>query len=130
MGTDSLGKLILRLTVGVLILFHGVYKIRNPSSLDFITGQLTSIDLPPFVAYGVYIGEIVAALMVILGIFSRMGGLFIFVNMIFALLLVHRAELSTFTDTGGWVLELQAFYMFSGLAIFFLGSGRVAIRPD
>jgi putative oxidoreductase len=127
---DDLGKLILRLTVGVLILFHGLHKILNPASLDFINQQLTSINLPPVLAYGVYIGEVVAALMVIFGFFSRLGGLLIFGNMIFALVLAHSDQLFTLTKTGGWALELQGFYLFSSLAIFFLGSGKWAIRPD
>lgn len=127
---DALGKLILRLTVGLLILFHGTFKILNPGSLDFIKTKLAAIDLPTALAYGVYVGEVVAPLMIILGIFSRIGGLLVFGNMIFALLLVHRSELFTLTDTGGWKLELQAFYLFSGLAILFLGSGKMAIRPD
>src|SRR5689334_7744456 len=96
---DDLGKLILRLTVGVLILFHGLHKILNPASLDFISKQLTGIDLPPVLAYGVYLGEVVAALMVIFGLFSRLGGLLIFGNMIFALLLAHSDQLFTFTNT-------------------------------
>ena len=127
---DNLGKLILRVTVGVLILFHGVHKILNPGSLDFISKQLSSINLPHALAYGVYIGEVVAPLMIILGIFSRLGGLLVFGNMMFALVLAHRGELFTFTGTGGWALELQGFYLFSGLAVLFLGSGRIAIRPD
>jgi putative oxidoreductase len=127
---DDLGKLILRLTVGVLILFHGMNKILYPASLDFISEQLTSIDLPPALAYGVYMGEVVAALMVICGFFSRLGGLLIFGNMIFAVVLAHSDQLFTFTKTGAWALELQGFYLFSSLAIFFLGSGKWAIRPD
>ena len=75
-------------------------------------------------------GEVLAALMIVLGIFSRVGGLLIFVNMVFALILVHRDELFILTDTGGLAIELQAFYLFSGLAILFLGSGSVALRPD
>ena len=127
---DALGKLILRVTVGVLILFHGVHKILHPASLDFISKQLTSVNLPPALAYGVYVGEVIAPLMVILGVFSRLGGLLIFANMIFALVLVHEGELFALTKTGGWALELQGFYLFSGLAILFLGSGKMAIRPD
>lgn len=127
---DALGKLVLRLTVGILILFHGVSKILNPGSLDFISKQLASINLPQALAYGVYVGEVIAPLMIILGIFSRLGGLLVFGNMVFALILVHRSQLFTLTDNGGWALELQGFYLFSGLAILFLGSGRMAIRPD
>ncbi len=127
---DALGKLILRLTVGMLILLHGVFKILNPGSLDFIKVQLAGIDLPTVLAYGVYVGEVIAPLMIILGIFSRLGGLLVFGNMVFALVLAHRSQLFTLTDNGGWALELQGFYLFSGLAILFLGSGRMAVRPD
>ncbi|SCX95119.1 putative oxidoreductase [Nitrosospira sp. Nl5] len=127
---DALGKLILRLTVGFLILFHGIFKILNPGSLDFIKVQLANINLPTALAYGVYVGEVIAPLMIILGIFSRLGGLLVFGNMIFALVLAHRSQLFSLTGTGGWALELQGFYLFSGLAILFLGSGRMAIRPD
>jgi putative oxidoreductase len=127
---DNLGKLILRVTVGVLILLHGVHKIFNPGSLDFISKQLSGINLPHALAYGVYVGEVIAPLMIILGIFSRIGGLLVFGNMVFALVLAHRSELFTLTGTGGWALELQGFYLFSGLAVLFLGSGRIAIRPD
>lgn len=127
---DHLGKLILRLTVGGLMLLHGVHKIFNPGSLDFISKQLTGVNLPSALAYGVYLGEVVAALMIILGIFSRIGGLLVFGNMIFALALAHRSELFTLTKMGGWTIELQAFYLFCGLAILFLGSGKIAMRPD
>lgn len=127
---DNLGKLILRVTVGMLILFHGVHKILNPSSLDFISKQLSSNSLPQALAYGVYLGEVIAPLMIILGFFSRLGGLLVFGNMVFALILAHRSQLFTLTTSGGWALELQGFYLFSGLAVLFLGSGRMAIRPD
>ena len=105
-------------------------KILNPASLDFIATQLASISLPQVLAYGVYLGEVIAPLMIILGIFSRIGGLLVFGNMIFAIVLAHRAELFAFTDHGGHALELQLFYLFSGLAVFFLGSGRFAVTPD
>ncbi|SEF82693.1 DoxX family protein [Nitrosomonas ureae] len=127
---DALGKLTLRLTVGVLMLFHGVYKVLNPGSLDFIGKQLASVDLPQALVYGVYLGEVVAALMIILGIFSRIGGLLVFGNMIFAIVLAHRSQLFTLADHGGYALELQVFFMLTGLAVFFLGSGRFAVKPD
>ncbi len=51
-------------------------------------------------------------------------------NMLFAIVLVHGGELFSLTKTGGWSLELQAFYLFCGVAILLLGSGRMAIKPD
>lgn len=128
--SDALGKLTLRLSVGILMLFHGIHKLFHPSSLDFIGKQLVSIDLPKALAYGVYLGEVIAPLMIILGVFARFGGLLVFGNMIFAVVLAHRSQLFALTDTGGYALELQIFFLLSGLAVFFLGSGRFAIKPD
>ena len=54
---DDLGKLVVRLMTGGLILLHGVHKILNPGSLDFIRGLLASISLPAALAYGVYLGK-------------------------------------------------------------------------
>ncbi|MEO6823853.1 MAG: DoxX family protein [Nitrosospira sp.] len=127
---DDIGKLIVRMMVGVLILLHGVHKILNPGSLDSIRNMLASISLPSLLAYGVYFGEVVGALMVILGIYSRIGGLLIAGNMLLALALAHRALIFTLTNMGGWTLELQGFFLLSGLAIIFLGSGRFALKRD
>ena len=129
--SDDAGKLILRLTVGGLILFHGVSKLLNPmGALGMISGQLSTVGLPVFIAYGVYIGEVLAPLMLILGFFTRIGGLLVVGNMIFAVVLVHTSQLFTMSKTGGWALELQGFYLFCGLAIYFLGSGKFAVNPD
>ncbi len=127
---DAAGKLILRLTVGILILFHGVSKILHPDVLDMISKQLATAGLPAVVAYGVYFGEVVAPLMIVFGIFARIGGLIVTVNMIFAIWLVHTSQLLTMSKTGGWALELQGFYLLCGLAIFFLGSGKFGAKPD
>ncbi len=128
--SDAAGKLILRLMVGGLILFHGVSKILNPVILEPIKSGLAGMGLPAFVAYGVYFGEVLAPLLIIFGVMSRLGGLFIVINMVFAVLLVHTSQLLTLSKTGGWAVELQAFYLLGGLAIIFLGSGRLAIKPD
>jgi putative oxidoreductase len=50
--------------------------------------------------------------------------------MLFAFVLVHMTQLAQLTPEGGWMLELQGFFLFCGLALMFLGSGRIAVRPD
>jgi len=130
LNNNALGKLILRLTVGILLLLHGIAKIMNPGTVDFIGGSLAGSGLPSFLAYGVYIGEVIAPLMIILGIFCRYGAIIVVINMVFAIFLMHSGELFALTDHGGWRLELQGFYLFGALAIVFLGSGRQAIKPD
>ncbi len=127
---DAVGKLLLRLTVAGLMLFHGVAKILHPGSLEFIGSSLSGAGLPSALAYGVYVGEIVAPLMILLGYYCRIGALILVVNMLFAIMLVHMDELFSLTQHGGWAIELQAFYLLGGLAIALLGSGKFAIKPD
>ncbi len=128
--TEDFAKLILRLVVGGLMLFHGVAKLYDLQTLGFIKNQLVNIGMHPIFAYGVYVGEIVAPILILLGIYSRFGGFLIFVNMIFAIVLVHADHLLMLTEHGGWRLELQAFYLAGGLLVLLFGSGRFAIKPD
>jgi len=131
MQSDALGKLILRLTVGVLLLFHGVAKMMHPAgAMEYIGKSLTASGLPTWLAYLAYVGEVVAPIMIILGLFSRIGGLIVVIHMLFAFMLVHTAQLATLANSGGWAVELQAFYLLGGLAIFFLGSGKIALKAD
>jgi len=127
---EDIAKLLLRITLGGLMLFHGIAKLINLESLGFIKNQLEGIGVHPVFSYGVYIGEIVAPLLIILGIYTRFGGFLIFVNMIFAIILVHANDLLGLTEHGGWSLELQAFYLIVALVLVLLGSGRIAVKPD
>lgn len=127
---DAAGKLLLRLTVGGLMLFHGISKLFNDGTVGFIGSKLADAGLPEALAYGVYIGEVVAPLMIIAGLLSRVGAALIVINMLFAILLVHTGDLFALSDHGGWRLELQGFYLLVSLAIVFLGSGRYAWKPD
>ncbi|WP_438465001.1 DoxX family protein [Marinomonas sp. PE14-40] len=127
---ENAAKLLIRLTLGTLLLMHGLAKIGNADSLGFIASQLTSFGLPNFLLYGVFIGELFAPLMLIIGFQSRIAGLLIAGNMLFAIGLVHMTEIFSINNTGGWALELQGFYLLSGLVIALLGSGRYAIQAD
>ena len=124
------GRLILRLCVGGLMLFHGVAKVMHPATLEYIAGMLSANNLPALLAYAVYLGEVVAPLMVIVGYRARTGGLLMVINMAFAIFLAHRGDFFSLTQHGGWAVELQMFYLLSALAVVFLGSGRLAFKQD
>jgi putative oxidoreductase len=124
--SQDIGKLILRIALGSLILMHGIAKLSG--GIGFITGVVVKAGLPAFVAYGVYLGEIVAPLLVLLGLYARVGAAVIAVNMVFAIGLVHGAELLTRNQTGGWSLELQGMFLFSAVALALIGPGRYAIN--
>lgn len=122
----DLGKLILRLTLGGLMLFHGIAKLLN--GVGFIEGELASHGLPAFLAYGVFIGELIAPLMVILGYQTRIGAMLIAFNMIVAIVLVHAHQLLALGGNGGLALELQLFFLFNAVALVFLGPGRYKLK--
>ncbi|MCK7550642.1 DoxX family protein [Marinobacter goseongensis] len=122
----DLGKLIIRLTLGGIMLFHGVAKLFH--GVGFIEGQLASHGIPAFFAYGVFIGELLAPLMVVLGYQTRIGALLIAFNMLVAIALVHGHELMALGSNGGWALELQGFFLFTAIALMFLGPGRYKLK--
>jgi putative oxidoreductase len=129
--SEALGKLVLRLTLGILMSFHGISKLLNPlRTLETMSGLLATAGLPAYLAYGVFIGEVLAPILIVLGIYARVGALIVVINMIFAILLAHSTQLLSLTKNGGWALELQGFYLLTGLALLFLGSGKIAIKPD
>jgi len=123
---DDMGRLLLRVALGVLILLHGLAKLRN--GVDPIEGMLVAHGLPAALAYGVLVGEVIAPLMVLLGLYARIGALLIAVNMVFAIGLAHMAQLSQVNDQGGWALELQGMYLATALGLALLGPGRYAVN--
>ncbi|MBW7471804.1 DoxX family protein [Marinobacter sp. M216] len=122
----DLGKLIIRLTLGGLMLFHGIAKLLN--GVGFIESELASHGLPAFFAYGVFIGELIAPLMVLLGYHTRIGALLIVFNMLVAIALVHSHQLLSLGGNGGWALELQGFFLFTAVGLIFLGPGRYKLK--
>jgi len=124
--TEDIGKLVLRLTLGILLLLHGLAKISG--GVDGIAGMLAGMGLPAALAYGVYIGEVLAPLLVIIGFYARIGALVIVVNMLFAIGLAHMKEIFALTETGAWAIELQAFFLFTAFAVALIGPGRFAVN--
>ena len=123
---DDWGKLLLRLSLGGMMLFHGIGKLGE-GGIDGITQMVTAKGLPDAVAYGVYVGEIVAPLLIVAGLLTRLSGLVFAFNMGVAIWLAHSADLFVLSDHGSPALELQYLYLLGGLALACLGGGRLAI---
>lgn len=124
----EIGLLIQRLSVGILILFHGIANMNT--NYSFIKGVLNGIGIPEFVAYLVFIGEIIAPILMIIGWRARLASLVLAFNMLIAILLVHTADIFTLNQFGGWGIELQSLFLFGSIAIFFLGAGRYAVSAS
>jgi putative oxidoreductase len=123
----EIGKLILRLTLGILILFHGMDKLVH--GIGPIQEMVTGRGLPGFLAYGVYLGEILGPLLLVAGFHARIGAGLIAINMVIAILLVHTGDLLGLSPHGGWRLELQGMYLFTALSLMLMGPGRFSLKP-
>jgi len=123
---ESTGKLILRLALGILILLHGIAKLKG--GVGGLSGMVTAAGLPAFFTYGVYVGEVLAPILVLLGWYSRIGAVLIAINMLFAISLAHRADLFALGQSGGWALELQGMFLFTAIAVALLGPGRFSLN--
>lgn len=124
-GWEDYGKLLLRLTIGALLLFHGIAKLKG--GIGWMAGPLGGVGLPAFVGYGVYVGEVVAPLLLVAGKWTRLAGLVVAFNMLAAILLARRADIASLNQGGGWAIELEMLFLLGGIAIFLLGSGRYAL---
>jgi putative oxidoreductase len=122
---DDIGRLVLRLAIGGLLFLHGVAKLR--SGIGWMAGPLSAVGLPAFVGYAVFVGEIIAPILVIVGTYTRLAGLVIAFNMISAIMLVQRGKIASLNQGGGWAIELEMLFLLGGVAIFFLGAGKFSL---
>ncbi|CAA6808561.1 MAG: DoxX family protein [uncultured Sulfurovum sp.] len=122
---DDLGKLILRLMVGGLMLFHGIAKLQH--GIGFIEETLVTAGLPAQIAYGVYIGEVLAPILIILGIQVRLSALTVVFTMVGAIYLVHMEDILSLTKQGAWGIEVQMFFLMGALSLLFMGAGKYIV---
>ncbi len=118
----DVGLLILRLWLGLsLLVLHGWGKLTRFEEMSnkfpdpFAIGTKASLSLA-------LVGEIVGPILLILGLFTRLGALSSTITMAVAFFLVHHAVLK-----GSGSGELAFIYM-AGLAVIFVaGGGRFAV---
>ena len=123
---NDTGKLLLRLTLGILILLHGLAKLMGGTA--GIVGMVEGAGLPGFLGYAVLLGEVVGPILLIVGFHARIGAALIALNMLVAIALAHMGELATLNDQGGWALELQGMFLFTAVALVLMGPGRYSIN--
>jgi putative oxidoreductase len=125
MKDEDFARLLVRLAVGGLMLFHGVGKLIHGHG--FIVAKLKAAGLPELLVAGVPVGEVLAPLLILFGIFTRPAALMVAFTMGMAVWLVHMGDLFSLDSHGGYALELQALYFLGALAVFFQGAGRYSI---
>ncbi|MFW2476990.1 MAG: DoxX family protein [Sediminibacterium sp.] len=120
----DIGLLLLRITIAGLMLFHGVAKL---SSLDGIKNMLGDAGVPELMAYGVYITEIIAPLLILIEFRTKLAAIIFFFGMMTALFLTHSENIIALSKTGGLEIELVLLFAFGALVLFFTGAGKYSV---
>ena len=122
-GAADIARLLLRVALGGLILLHGISKIKGGPG--FILDVVERAGLPEPFGYLVYVGEVLAPVLLIIGLWTRAAALVVAINMVFAVLL--RDDPREQLKTGGWALELQGLFLVVAIAVGLLGAGRYSV---
>ncbi|WJS93161.1 DoxX family protein [Flavobacterium johnsoniae] len=117
-NTD-LGLLLLRISTGGLMLFHGVSKLIQ--GISFLVENMGAFG------YAVYIGEVLAPIAILIGFRTRIAAILLAITCVVAVATAHAQEIFTISEHGGYALELLALYLFGALALFFTGAGKYAV---
>lgn len=118
MVKNDLGALILRVTLGVLLLIHGVVKFQG--GIENIVGWFSSIGLPGFMAYGVALLEIVGGFALIIGFGTKLVAALVAILMIGAIITV---KLSVGLLGNGQMAGYELDLAFLAMAIYLVING-------
>jgi putative oxidoreductase len=115
----SVGLLLLRLTIGGLMIHHGQEKLADPQ--QFANTYVASLHLPfpLFFAYAAGFSELIGSWLVIFGLLTPLGALALSGTMTVA----AYQHIST-AGFNIYVLELVLLYLGGSLALLFNGPGR------
>ncbi len=112
---------LLRVTLAVLMLFHGWAKITN--GVGGIESMLIKAGLPGFLAYAVFLGEVVAPLFLLVGLYVVLVALVVAMNMLVALVLVHTNRLLAAEQIGRLGAGVAGFFLVTALVVA-MGTAR------
>jgi putative oxidoreductase len=119
--------LLLRLSLGVLLLAHFVLKlfVFTPAGTAQFFG---SLGLPPAFAYVVMVWEFLGALALIFGVWPRIAALVLIPDLLGAIFTVHGPAGFFFDNAhGGW--EYPALWIVGLATLALIGDGPFAVMP-
>ncbi len=125
MHNSDLAKLLLRITCGGILLFHGIHKVFV--EIEHVKVIVKNAGLPEFMAYGNIIGEFVAPIFVLLGYKTRIAALIIAFNMLMSIIIAHPDIVFSINDYGGWMIETNMLYLMTAVALVFSGAGKYSL---
>ena len=118
---QPLGLLVLRLTLGAIMIAHGWQKIA--SHLHNIMGVLGHLGIPAWMAYLVVAAEFGGGILIVVGFLTRFAAFAILIDMLVAIFKVHLHN--GLTGQGGFEFPLACAAI--AFALIFFGAGPISI---
>jgi putative oxidoreductase len=118
LSTD-LAALLLRLIFGGLFIYHGWGKLSNYETTLSMFTDIIGIGIKPTVILVIF-AEFFCGIFVLLGFFTRLSVIPIFITMFVAYFIAHSKDPFQ-------MKELALVYMLLSIVIFILGSGRYSL---
>ncbi|MGI9411626.1 MAG: DoxX family protein [Hyphomicrobiaceae bacterium] len=126
--TASYAALLLRVSLGVLLIAHGFFLKVFTFGIPGTVGFFESIGYPGYFAYLVILGEIGGGVGLILGVWTRTISL-ILLPILIGATVQHAGNGWLFSaENGGW--EFPAFWTLTLVVQALLGDGAWAWRPS
>ncbi|MDI6046365.1 DoxX family protein [Flavobacterium yafengii] len=112
-------SLILRLTLGLLMLSHGIPKLMKLLNGTMEFGDPIGIGVPASLTLTVF-AEVFCSILIIIGFWTRLALIPLIITMAVAVFIVHIND-----DLG--TMESALMYLLSYTALFLLGSGTYSM---
>ena len=127
---QDLGSLIARITVGIIILPHGLQKLLGlyggygfSATLDFFT----TMGIPKIIGFLIISGESIGAFLLIIGLLGRISALGLILIMLGAIFMVHMQYglfMNWFGNQAGQGYEFHLLVIGLSLIVLLKGSGK------
>ena len=118
----SLGFLLLRLSIGIMLIHHGYEKLENIENFADAFVRPLHLPFPIFFSYVAAFSEIVGSWLIIFGLVTRLGALAILGTISFAI--YHALVTAGFNI---YLLELLVLYWGGAACIVLNGPGNFSI---
>ena len=124
-SSTQLGITVLRVSLGTMWVAHALLKLLV-FTLAGTAQFFASVGIPDFLAYPVFLAELLGGIALVLGLYARQAAL-ILVPVMAAAVWVHipNGWVHT-TPGGGW--EYPVFLIAASLSLWLLGDGAGAIK--
>ena len=122
------GVLLLRISLGILFLAHGLYLKIFVFTFAGTAQFFGGLGFPEWFGYAVPLLETLGGLALIFGVYTRYVAFILALHMLAATYIGHRGNGWMFASQGGgW--EFPALWLVALVALYLLGDGAWALRP-